>query len=149
MPRPRGGEWLEDEIRGYAQFGVTTLVSLLEETEKKELSLGEEELFAQLQGIDFVSFPIPDRGVPASNSDFLKLTYNLTARIEQGQGIAIHCRAGIGRSGLLASAILVSSGTPSEEVFAVVSRARSFPVPDTQEQINWFHQFCPTLNTLD
>ena len=29
MPRPRGGDWLEDEIRGLKRFGVDILVSLL------------------------------------------------------------------------------------------------------------------------
>ena len=30
MPRPRGGDWLEDEIANLCRLGVTTLVSLLE-----------------------------------------------------------------------------------------------------------------------
>jgi protein-tyrosine phosphatase len=45
-----------------------------------------------------MSFPIPDRGVPASNRQALSLLGNTAATLEQGQNIALHCRQGIGRS---------------------------------------------------
>jgi hypothetical protein len=42
MPRPRGNDWLEDEIKVLAQKGVGTVVSLLEKDEIQELGLREE-----------------------------------------------------------------------------------------------------------
>ena len=42
MPRPRGGDWLEDEIRSLRLEGVDVLVSLLTETEARELELDSE-----------------------------------------------------------------------------------------------------------
>ena len=39
MPRPRGDDWLEDELQALARYGVTFLVSLLEREEEEELGL--------------------------------------------------------------------------------------------------------------
>src|SRR6187200_2687526 len=64
MPRPRGGDWLEDEIAAMARSGVTTIVSLLEPTEEVELDLIQERVLCTAAGIDFLSLPIADRSIP-------------------------------------------------------------------------------------
>src|SRR5689334_16354632 len=63
--RPRGGDWLEDEVSGWRRAGVDSLVSLLESSEDTQLQLERESEFAVHSGMKFVSFPIPDRGAPA------------------------------------------------------------------------------------
>jgi hypothetical protein len=45
--RPRGGDWLEDEMKAWAQSGVGTVVSLL--TRDEELSLGLEKESVEYQ----------------------------------------------------------------------------------------------------
>jgi hypothetical protein len=42
MAKPRGGDWLDDEMRALAGAGVTALVSLLTEEEARELDLVRE-----------------------------------------------------------------------------------------------------------
>jgi hypothetical protein len=42
MPRPRAGDWLEDEVSSWQRAGVRTVVSLLEVQEIAELGLGDE-----------------------------------------------------------------------------------------------------------
>src|SRR5260221_8734777 len=42
MPRPRAGEWLDDEIIGWQMEGIDTVVSLLELAEISELGLERE-----------------------------------------------------------------------------------------------------------
>lgn len=64
MPRPRGGDWLEDEIRSLRTMGVDTVVSLLECEEVQELDIEGEKAFCEAIGISFLSFPIPDRNIP-------------------------------------------------------------------------------------
>jgi len=66
MPRPRGGEWLADEVAGLHRLGVQTVVSLLEPREVSELDLGNEESLCGQARLQFLSFPIPDRGVQAT-----------------------------------------------------------------------------------
>lgn len=48
--------------------------------------------------------------------------------------IAIHCRAGIGRSSLIAASVMTAYHIPAEEAFSLIETARGFAVPDTQEQ---------------
>ena len=64
--RPRGGDWLADEAKGWQRAGIDMVVSLLESGEAAQLDLLDERSAAEDSGIRFVSFPIPDRGVPAS-----------------------------------------------------------------------------------
>lgn len=138
MARPRGGEWLEDEIAGWRRMGIESVVSLLHPYEAKELDIVEEESICTTHGICYRSFPIRDRGTPESVQAFLALADEIAASVKVGASIAVHCRAGIGRSGLLAGSILLRLGIPASRVFEVLSRARGLAVPDTPAQIEWF-----------
>jgi hypothetical protein len=40
--RPRGGDWLRDELTGISAHGVSTLVSYLTEEEESDLELESE-----------------------------------------------------------------------------------------------------------
>jgi protein-tyrosine phosphatase len=140
MGRPRAGDWLEDEARGLRSLGVDTVASLLELSEEVALDLGLERQAIESLGMRFVSFPIADRGVPANPRDFGAFASGLAAEVQGGRGVAVHCRAGIGRSGITAAAVLVASGRSPDEVFSVISEARGLQVPDTEAQIRWFHE---------
>lgn len=58
-----------------------------------------------------------------------------------GAGVAIHCRAGIGRSSLIAACVLLKLGTREDEIFPLLSRVRGVAVPDTSAQIQWLSKF--------
>ncbi len=62
--RPRGGDWLEDEIANWRRAGVDTVLSLLTPEEEAELEVLREAGIAQARGMRFMSFPIPDRETP-------------------------------------------------------------------------------------
>ena len=135
--RPRGGDWLEDEVSGWHEAGLDIVVSLLEKDEADQLELSREGNIATSQGIHFVSFPIPDRGVPPSTPDALALISRVGTALDQGRAVAVHCRQGIGRSGLIAASLLVRSGIPAEEAIATVSTARGVAIPETPGQLEW------------
>jgi protein-tyrosine phosphatase len=143
MPRPRNGEWLADEISGFRRAGIDTVVSLLEPQEVRELCLGDEPSLCEAAGIQFVSFPVPDRGVPSSPAAFARLVGTLVRQLRSGNVVAIHCRAGIGRSGLLAGCVLGSLGVDLDSALGMLSRARGVSVPDTNEQAVWVRDFVP------
>lgn len=105
LPRPRGGDWLDDEIAAWREAGVELVVSLLEPEEAKQLVLQEEARAAAANGIAFRAFPIPDRGVPPSKEAVAELATDIIAALDKGQSVAVHCRQGIGRSGLIAGGI--------------------------------------------
>jgi len=136
MAKPVSGEWIEDEFIGFARLGIDKIVSLLEGWEQRELGLGDEAKLCEKNNIEYVSFPIPDRGLPSTDLA-LVLAEELHADICAGKHIAIHCRAGIGRTGIIAGAVLLKTGRTAKEAFALISDARGVQVPDTEEQENW------------
>ena len=141
MSRPRAGEWLEDEIAGWRADGITDVVCLLEKDELRELGLDGELDLCRVGGIEFTPFPIRDRGVPSSMSDTLRLARVIVDRIGRGSGVAIHCRAGIGRPSLVAACVLVLYGLDPATALERIADARGIAVPDTDEQRDWIAQF--------
>ena len=85
----------------------------------------------------FVSFPIADMGTPGSVEEFADLTHTLFRRIDSGINTLVHCRAGIGRSGLFAAGMLLHAGMDAEQAFAHVTRMRGLRVPETRDQHAW------------
>jgi len=141
MPRPRGHEWLAEEVRGWSLLGLNHVISLLEPHEVRELGLLDEAALCAAHALTFTSFPVPDRGVPASLHRASELILGAAAGLTSGEAIAIHCRAGIGRSALLAGCILINLGVPEAEVFPRISRGRGIQVPDTPAQIQWLASY--------
>lgn len=137
MAKPVAGEWIAEEFCGIANLGVKRLVCLMEAAEMRDVGLAREPALCTENGIDFLHFSIRDRGLPVSIDKTISLVKDLHAQIESGKNTAIHCRAGIGRTGLIAACILVRNGHAPEEAFACVSKARKIDVPDTPEQREW------------
>ncbi len=137
MPRPNGGNQLEDEIRSLKREGTDVLVSLLTPEEAYDLGLEHERAACSGHGIKFRSFPIPDRQVPASTEAFLRFLDTLHHDLLQGQSIVAHCRAGIGRSSLLLASLLRREGLSADDAFRRITHARGMLVPDTPEQLHW------------
>ena len=148
LPRPRGGDWLEDEVRAWRLAGVDVIVSLLTSDEVADLDLAQEAGFCQAKGMEFLSFPIVDRGVPASRRATLDFVKKLANILAEGKSIAIHCRQGIGRSALIAACLLVLSGINPEMAFRRVSAARGSSVPETSGQRQWVVEFAQELALL-
>jgi protein-tyrosine phosphatase len=115
-------------------------VSLLEPEEAGQLDLSDEVLAAEANGIGFISFPIPDRGVPASTSAALSLMGEIAGALDRGKNVAVHCRQSIGRAGMIAAALLIASGASPEQAIQSVSAARGAAVPETPEQLSWLHR---------
>lgn len=141
MPRPRGNDWLEDEIKSYKSFGVDIIVSLLETDEIIELELEEERSFCEKHEIDFLNFPISDYQTPKSFEETFDFVKKLNGFISEKKKVAIHCRQGIGRASLIAACILILQGLETEKVFDLISDKRRRKIPDTQEQIDWVKSF--------
>lgn len=140
-PRPRGGDWLGDEVRAWRAAGIDVVVSLLEPDEAADLDLSAEADAVRATDIEFVAFPIPDRGVPASREAATELATELAGAVCAGRNVAIHCRQGIGRAALVAVAVLVRLGASVEEAVERVGAARGRPVPETPEQRLWLDAF--------
>jgi protein-tyrosine phosphatase len=141
MPRPRGNDWLPDDIRELREAGVNVIVSALTAEEAGELGLFEEAQTCKELGLDFISFPIGDRSVPDSSNEFDELLESMQQHLREGRAIAVHCRAGIGRASIIAASLLLRNGFSVAEAFDALSEARGCAVPDTQEQRAWVERF--------
>jgi protein-tyrosine phosphatase len=137
VPRPRGGDWLDDEMLALHQAGIDVVVSMLQEEEARELGLDREATAAQEQGLQFINFPVPDRGVPLNTSSFTKFLENLEGLLARGRRIGVHCRACIGRASITSASLLIRSGVPPESAWRQISAVRGCSVPDTVEQHDW------------
>lgn len=137
MARPRAGDWLQDEIAHWKRSGVGIVVSLLEPHEIDDLGLENEAALCAENGIQYLSFPIPDRSVPSDRDVAMRFAGEMAGK---GKPIAIHCRAGIGRSSILAAAILISRGVNAVEALSAIGRARGTSIPDTDAQRDWVVQ---------
>ena len=147
MARPRSGEWLRDEVAGSCHAGVKAVVCLLEASEVRELALHDEPVLCQGSKIEFISFPITDRGVPKSVQQAAQLVERVVSLLKTGAPVVIHCRAGIGRSSLIAACVMLKLGFPRNEVFPMLSGARGLRVPDTSTQERWLSVFGRELQT--
>ena len=145
LPRPRGGDWLGDETRGWREAGVDMVVSLLEPEEQTDLVLEGEAAAAAASGVEFRSFPIPDRGVPTSRELTAEVAGVIAAALETGRNVAVHCRQGIGRSALMVGGVLVASGTDPNTAFRTIEESRGIGVPETEEQRQWLRDFASWL----
>lgn len=144
--RPRGGDWLEDELRGWSRDGIDTVVSLITPDEEESLDLEAEGKLCLDNGLSFRPFPIVDRSVP-SQPEAMRLIQQLDAELTGGKNLVVHCRQGIGRSGLIAAGLLVARGVSPEDAMERASAARHVPIPETLPQRIWImHDFPLTLS---
>ena len=116
-------------------------MSLLGPDEELELGLSDEARLVQAGSLRFINFPIDDYGVPASEAALHELVKKVEHLLDCGKTVGIHCRAGIGRSSLVAACLLVSGGQSVEASFEQVQKARGVPVPDTVNQRAWVADF--------
>jgi protein-tyrosine phosphatase len=139
--RPRADDWLETEVGEWKASGLDMVVSLLERDEVSELGLQREAELCRSSGIEFLSFPIPDRGVPEDGAHVWQIAGSIARGIADGRSVAIHCRAGIGRSSMIAACALVCSGIEASDALSRIKTARGLTVPDTDEQRDWIMAF--------
>jgi protein-tyrosine phosphatase len=143
--RPRGGDWLVDELRDWQRVGVSTALSLLTSDEEQDLDLTAESRIAKHEGLKFLSLPIPDRQVPASPSQIAPFLEELDGDLVSGKNAVIHCRQGVGPSGMIASCLLVMRGRDPGSVVIELERVRGTSVPETVEQRQWIDLYASSL----
>jgi protein-tyrosine phosphatase len=140
VARPRRGDWLEDDIKRFSTEGIGVLVSLLMPEESEELGLSDEARLCDQFGVPFFNLPIADRSVP-NEFEIGALLDTLVKQVQLGKGVGFHCRAGIGRSSMLAALVLGRLGWTADAAFRAISESRGCSVPDTPEQEKWVRNF--------
>ena len=78
-------------------------------------------------------WPVPDLHAPPLESA-RALVEDLAAHLDAGGGVLMHCGAGMGRAGTMASAVLMHYGLRREEAVAAVGAARAGAGPEVGAQ---------------
>jgi len=145
MARPSLEQGDPASVVNISRLGIKLVVSLLETNEARTLGLDAEREEVRGLGMDFVSFPIPDMGIPTSVEEFASLSKMLLKQVNAGVNTLVHCHAGIGRSGLMAAGILLHCDLDPKQAFAHVSKMRGIRVPETSQQENWLISNCVAI----
>jgi ADP-ribosyl-[dinitrogen reductase] hydrolase len=103
---------LNEDLKVVRAWGATIVVTLIEDHEFRLLGL--ESLGEDIRGLgmDWMHLPIRDVDVPDERFEdaWFQAGATLHARLDAGDRILIHCRGGVGRTGLVAGRLLVERG---------------------------------------
>jgi len=139
--RPRGDDWLENDLQRIRMAGIQTIISTIEPREARELGLADEGMAVERLGMRFISYPLRDRSVPSDREAFTEFVLKLGQRLQSGEKIGVHCRGCIGRSTVVAASTLIKLGWTAEHALDKIEVARGCSVPDTEEQRDWIIDF--------
>ncbi len=112
---PPKAEAVETGVRAWRQSGVDLVLSLIEDWEVPRRAPGLFEALAR-QGIEVRRFPIVDFGVPREAPAFDRLLSDVVKRLATGDGILVHCNAGLGRTAVVLASILKAHGLALDPV---------------------------------
>ena len=144
------GDWdrdLQQDLRRMkVELGASVLVTLLEPHELELLRIPTLAETAQRLGFEHLELPIPDVGVPSGIERLEELVRRILHAAAAGRTIAIHCRGGLGRSGLVAACCLVALGTQADEAIAVVRATRKGAI-ETPAQEQFVREFAAEIRT--
>ncbi|MEJ1960238.1 MAG: ADP-ribosylglycohydrolase family protein [Gammaproteobacteria bacterium] len=130
--------------------GVSCFIDL---TQPDELEPYE---FVLPDAVDYMRKPVRDHGLPARREHMIDIQVCIDHAFRQGRIAYVHCRAGIGRTGMTVGCFLVERGRTGAEALEELNslwqqckRSASWPhVPETDEQTRFVLEWQPQVAAL-
>ncbi|MEO7774000.1 MAG: ADP-ribosylglycohydrolase family protein [Steroidobacteraceae bacterium] len=141
-----GGEDPKDTRERLARFAEAGIDCFIDLTET-----GERIAYAPLlpKGTQYHNVPLPDHSVPHDRAQMRVVLDAIDRALADGRHLYVHCRAGIGRTGMSVACSLVAQGMSGEnalkylnELWQANARAKRWPrVPETEAQAEYVRQW--------
>jgi ADP-ribosyl-[dinitrogen reductase] hydrolase len=129
---------LERDLDVIAEFGASSVVTLMEADELRLVGIDPDRLQREMaaRGLVWLHAPIRNLDIPASpwEERWMELKSNLLAEFGRGGRVAMHCYAGLGRTGTVAARLLVETGMEPDEAIALVRRIRPGSIETPQQE---------------
>lgn len=124
------------DLQVLADAGADAVLSLVE---AEELPGGRAPYAAAVAAtrMSWVHLPIRDFGTPDAEFERAWRELAVLARLAAGETWAIHCRAGLGRTGLIASRLLIEAGYLPEAAIARIRAEHAAGAVETQAQSDY------------
>ena len=127
---------LGTDLQQIRDWGAAAVVSLVEPAELGWLQvphLGQE---VERHGMKWLHIPIKDGGVPEDEAEriWAEVGPRIRGLLQEGQRVLFHCRAGHGRSGMMAARLLVELGWSAESAISEVRRVRPGAIEGAAQQ---------------
>ena|SRR5689334_7667165 len=119
---------------------ATAVVCLNEAYELRDRYPSYLEWLVANRGTRALWSPWPDMHAPPVD-EFASFLDTLKERLTKGEGLIVHCGAGIGRAGTTATALLMDFGLPLRDALSAVRAARPAAGPQTGEQDALLEQY--------
>ena len=146
LPEGPGRLWLcgklfvaPDPVGALSACGADVVVCLCERQELDDRYPRYVRWLEANEGGAAIWFPIPDLHAP-SPDELSPLLVRLRQLVQAGQGVLVHCGAGIGRAGTVATALLMHMGVAQVPALSIVARARPLAGPEAGAQTDLLNQ---------
>lgn len=136
MSRPGLMASAETQYRRLAGAGIRWLVCL---EERCDYAIAQ----ARAHDITHLHFPVPDMAPPSFNQA-VDLCRHAEHPIRNNQGLAMHCRAGLGRTGTALALIQVWFGDAADGAVAKVRRANPMAI-QSEAQLRFVYEFADRI----
>jgi atypical dual specificity phosphatase len=148
-PQPHGFSWIDkprlaglacpesaEDLDWLRQQGIEVLVSLTEEPLRRD--------WVNDAGLMVVHEPIEDMEAP-TQEQLDRIISAIDRAQEKNMGVAVHCTAGLGRTGVVLACYLVAHGMNAENAIARIRRLRPGSI-ETHEQVEAIETFARRRN---
>lgn len=130
QPMSWSGGWnrdLETDIGDITKMGTSAVISLIDEDEMIDLHVSNLGEVVTKHEMDWIHLPLGDTTVPSDDfiRAFVEMVPIITAGLESGDKIVIHCKGGLGRAATIASMILGLYGESAEDSINKIRKKRS------------------------
>ncbi|GMH40242.1 hypothetical protein BSKO_08146 [Bryopsis sp. KO-2023] len=128
-------------------YRITTLACLLNTAELSCFRLRNYATTVGSSGLDLLVFPIVEMAPPDSLSMTREFVHSIVDKLGKGENVAVHCRGGVGRAGVIAACVLLELDLAKSGKGAIeqVRRLRCRQAVESYRQERFVFQFATSI----